>query len=63
MNVQTVTGPTGTTPGSVWQQNPAANSTAAPGTSVNILVQPAAAPSPSPTPTPSPTGSGGTGGF
>jgi len=63
VNVQTVAGPAGTTPGSVWQQNPAANATAAPGTNVNILVQPAATPSPSPTPTPSPTGSGGTGGF
>jgi hypothetical protein len=61
VNVQTVTGPAGTTPGDVWQQNPAANATAAPGTSVNILVQPAAAPTP--TPTPSPTGSGGPGGF
>jgi serine/threonine-protein kinase len=59
VNVQTVAGPAGTTPGNVWQQNPAANATAAPGTSVNILVQPAA----SPTPTPTPSGSGGTGGF
>ena len=63
VNVQTVAGPAGTTPGQVWQQNPAANATAAPGTSVNILVQPAASPSPSPSATPSPTGSGGTGGF
>ncbi len=67
VNVQTVTGPAGTTPGSVWQQNPAANATAAPGTNVNILVQPAATPTPTPTPTPtstpSPTGSGGPGGF
>jgi serine/threonine-protein kinase len=61
VNVQTVVGPAGTTPGQVWQQNPAANATAAPGTSVNILVQPAATPTPSPTP--SPTGSGGPGGF
>jgi serine/threonine-protein kinase len=61
VNVQTVAGPAGTTPGQVWQQNPAANATAAPGTSVNILVQPAATPTPSPTP--SPTGSGGPGGF
>jgi serine/threonine-protein kinase len=62
VNVQTVAGPAGTTPGDVWQQNPAANATAAPGTSVNILVQPAASPTPSATPTPTPTGSGGTGG-
>jgi serine/threonine-protein kinase len=64
VNVQTVVGPAGTTPGQVWQQNPAGNATAAPGTSVNILVQPAATPpaSPSPSPTPTPTGSGGTGG-
>ncbi len=61
VNVQTVAGPAGTAPGSVWQENPAANATAAPGTSVNILVQPAA--SPSPTPTPTPSGSGGPGGF
>jgi serine/threonine-protein kinase len=62
VNVQIVAGPAGTAAGQVWQQNPAANATAAPGTSVNILVQPAAAtPSPSPTPTPTPTGSGGTG--
>jgi beta-lactam-binding protein with PASTA domain len=62
VNVQTVAGPAGTAPGDVWQQNPAANATAAPGTSVNILVQPAAATPPaSPSPTPTPTGSGGTG--
>ena len=62
VNVQTVVGPAGTTPGQVWQQNPAGNATAAPGTSVNILVQPAATPPASPSPTPTPTGSGGTGG-
>jgi beta-lactam-binding protein with PASTA domain/tRNA A-37 threonylcarbamoyl transferase component Bud32 len=61
VNVQTVAGPAGTAPGDVWQQNPAANATAAPGTSVNILVQPAATPPPSPSPTPTPTGSGGAG--
>jgi serine/threonine-protein kinase len=61
VNVQTVAGPAGTTPGDVWQQNPAASATAAPGTSVNILVQPAATPPASPSPTPTPTGSGGTG--
>ena len=65
VNAVTSAGPAGTTPGNVWQQNPAANATEAPGTSVTILVQPqAATPSPSPTPTPSPAGSGGTnGGF
>ena len=30
-NVQTVAGPAGTTPGNVWQQNPTANTTEAPG--------------------------------
>jgi serine/threonine-protein kinase len=62
VNVQTVAGPAGTTPGNVWQQNPTANTTAAPGTTVTILVQPAATPSGSPTATdtgsPSPTASG-----
>jgi eukaryotic-like serine/threonine-protein kinase len=61
VNVQTVAGPAGTAPGSVWQQNPAANSTEAPGTSVTILVQPAASPSASASVSPSPTGSGGLG--
>jgi eukaryotic-like serine/threonine-protein kinase len=54
-NVQTVAGPAGTTPGNVWQQNPTANTTEAPGTTVTILVQPAATPSGSPTDTGSPT--------
>jgi eukaryotic-like serine/threonine-protein kinase len=65
VNVVTSAGPAGTTPGYVWQQNPAANTPEAPNTSVTILVQPQlATQSPSPTPTPSPTGSGGTnGGF
>ncbi len=54
-NVQTVAGPAGTTPGNVWQQNPTANTTEAPGTTVTILVQPAATPPPSPTDTGSPT--------
>ncbi|MGH3195075.1 MAG: Stk1 family PASTA domain-containing Ser/Thr kinase [Streptosporangiaceae bacterium] len=61
VNVQTVAGPAGTAPGDVWQQNPAANSTEAPGTSVTILVQPAASPPASPSVSPSPTGSGGLG--
>jgi eukaryotic-like serine/threonine-protein kinase len=67
VNVQTVAGPAGTTPGNVWQQNPQANTTAAPGTSVTILVQPQASPSPTGSPTappsqtgtPTPTASGG----
>jgi eukaryotic-like serine/threonine-protein kinase len=64
VSVQTVAGPAGTTPGNVWQQNPTANTTEAPGTTVTILVQPAATQSPSPPPTspsPTPTGSGGIG--
>jgi len=63
VSVQTVAGPAGTTPGNVWQQNPAATTTEAPGTTVTILVQPAATQSPSPTTsaTPTPTGSGGIG--
>jgi serine/threonine-protein kinase len=63
VNVVTTAGPAGTTPGNVWQQTPAANTSQTQGTSVTILVQPqAATPSPSPSPTPSPTGSGGLGG-
>jgi beta-lactam-binding protein with PASTA domain/tRNA A-37 threonylcarbamoyl transferase component Bud32 len=62
VNVETVAGQNGTAPGDVWQQNPTANSTAAPGSSVTILVQPQlATTSPSPSVTPSPTASGGTG--
>jgi eukaryotic-like serine/threonine-protein kinase len=60
VNVQTVSGPAGTTPGNVWQQNPSSGATAAPGTTVTILVQPAATQSPSPPPSsqsPNPTGS------
>jgi eukaryotic-like serine/threonine-protein kinase len=69
VNVQTVAGPANTTPGNVWQQNPGSNATAAPGTTVTILVQPAATQSPTAPPTSpggSPTGSpgfGGGGGF
>jgi serine/threonine protein kinase len=55
-------GPAGTAPGTVWQQQPTGQTSAAPGSSVTILVQPQAA-SPSPSVTPSPNGSGGTGGF
>jgi eukaryotic-like serine/threonine-protein kinase len=66
VNVQTAAGPAGTAPGTVWQQNPGGTTTAAPGSSVTIIVQPQAAtptptPTPTPTQTPSPTGSGGAG--
>jgi eukaryotic-like serine/threonine-protein kinase len=74
--VQTTAGPAGTTPGSVWQQTPPAQTTAASGTNVTIFVQPAAAsppatgspsaptsPSVTPTPTDSGNGGGGGGGF
>jgi eukaryotic-like serine/threonine-protein kinase len=67
VNVQTVAGPANTVPGNVWQQNPNANATAAPGTTVTILVQPAASPTVSPSSSsgsPSPTPSGpANGGF
>lgn len=53
VNVQTVAGPAGTIPGSVWQQNPPVNTTAAPGTMVTIFVQPAQPPTSSPTSPPS----------
>ncbi len=62
VNVQTVAGPAGTPPGDVWQQNPTAHTTVAPGTTVTILVQPQASPTPTATPTPTPTASGGLGG-
>ncbi len=70
VSVQTVAGPAGTAPGQVWQQNPAAQATEAPGTTVTILVQPAASPPASPTASGSPTatstatpsGAGGGGG-
>jgi len=67
VNVQTVAGPANTVPGNVWQQNPNANATAAPGTTVTILVQPAASPTATPSPgsgSPTATPSGpATGGF
>jgi serine/threonine-protein kinase len=70
VSVQTVAGPAGTAPGSVWQQNPTANATAAPGSSVTLLVQPqAASPSPTgsstapPSPTATPTGTASGGGL
>jgi eukaryotic-like serine/threonine-protein kinase len=49
VNVQTVAGPANTAPGNVWQQNPNANATVAPGTTVTILVQPEASAPPTPT--------------
>ena len=55
VSAQTVAGPAGTPPGSVWQQNPLPKATAAPGTTVTILVQPAASPSGSPSAPASPT--------
>ncbi|HET9969235.1 MAG TPA: Stk1 family PASTA domain-containing Ser/Thr kinase [Streptosporangiaceae bacterium] len=42
VTVDTVAGPAGTQPGSVWQQTPNGSTTAAQGTTVTILVQPAA---------------------
>jgi eukaryotic-like serine/threonine-protein kinase len=61
VNQITTAGPAGTTPGDVWQQNPAASSPEPPGSTVTIYIQPAAAtPSPSvsgPAPTPTPSGS------
>jgi serine/threonine-protein kinase len=51
--VQTTAGPAGTAAGFVWQQTPAAQSTAASGATVTIFVQPAASPSPSQTGSPS----------
>jgi eukaryotic-like serine/threonine-protein kinase len=56
-------GPSGTTPGNIWQQTPAANATEPASSTVTIYIQPAASPSPSASPTPSPSGSGGFGGF
>ena len=59
VTVDTVPGPAGTQPGSVWQQTPKATTTAAQGTTVTILVQPAAAtPSGSPSAPASPTDGG-----
>jgi serine/threonine-protein kinase len=59
VTVDTVAGPAGTQPGSVWQQTPKGTTTAAQGTTVTILVQPAAAtPSGSPSAPASPTDGG-----
>jgi serine/threonine protein kinase/beta-lactam-binding protein with PASTA domain len=62
VTVEPVAGPAGTAPGNVWQQTPTAQTTAPQGTTVKILVQPAASPTGSPTapgsPTANPTASG-----
>src|SRR5689334_5389542 len=59
VTVDTVPGPAGTQPGTVWQQTPKSETTAAQGTTVTILVQPAAAPpSGSPSAPGSPTDGG-----
>jgi len=62
VNQVTAAGPSGTTPGNVWQQTPGANSTEPANSTVTIYIQPAASPSPSASPTPSASGSGGFGG-
>jgi eukaryotic-like serine/threonine-protein kinase len=58
VTVETVAGPAGTAAGNVWQQTPLAQTTAAQGTTVKILVQPDATPTGSPTAPGSPTASG-----
>jgi eukaryotic-like serine/threonine-protein kinase len=59
VDTETVAGPTGTVAGNVWQQSPSASTSEAQGTTVKILVQPAAAtPTGSPTAPGSPTVSG-----
>jgi serine/threonine-protein kinase len=57
VNAETVAGPAGTPPGTVWQQTPDSG-TAPQGTTVKILVQPAATPTGSPTAPGSPTVNG-----
>jgi serine/threonine-protein kinase len=65
VSVQQGSGPAQYANGTVFNQVPAANGTAAKGSTVNIFVQNGASPSPSPSgspsASPSPTGSGGTG--
>jgi beta-lactam-binding protein with PASTA domain/tRNA A-37 threonylcarbamoyl transferase component Bud32 len=69
VTVQQGSGPAQYANGTVFDQQPAANSTEPKGTTITIFVQngasPSASPSPSqsPTPTPSPSGSGGIPGF
>ncbi len=57
VNANTVAGPAGTSPGTVWNVSPQGGTTVAPGSTVTIFVQPNASPSPSPS-SPNPTGSG-----
>ena len=58
VSVNTVAGPAGTNPQTVWNVSPQGGTTVAPGSTVTIFVQPqAASPSPSVT-SPNPTGSG-----
>jgi eukaryotic-like serine/threonine-protein kinase len=56
--VETVAGPDGTAPGSVWKQTPLAQTTSPQGSTVTILVQPAATPTGSPSAPGSPTAGG-----
>jgi beta-lactam-binding protein with PASTA domain len=59
VNTVTATGPPGTLPGLVFNQSPSPGSTAAPGSTVTIYVEPASQPTPTPsTPTPTPTQTG-----
>ena len=55
VTVETVAGPDGTGAGNVWKQTPPADTTSPQGTTVTILVQPAATPTGSPTAPGSPT--------
>jgi serine/threonine-protein kinase len=58
VTVETVAGPDGTAAGSVWKQTPPAQTTSPQGTTVTILVQPAATPTGSPSAPASPTAGG-----
>ncbi|HZR54998.1 MAG TPA: Stk1 family PASTA domain-containing Ser/Thr kinase [Streptosporangiaceae bacterium] len=58
VNVNTVAGPAGTSPGTVWNVSPQGGTTVAPGSTVTIFVQPNASPSPPSPSSPNPTGSG-----
>jgi eukaryotic-like serine/threonine-protein kinase len=64
VNVQQGSGPSQYANGTVFSQQPGANSTESKGTTITIFVQNGASPSPSPTPsaTPTPTPSGSNGG-
>jgi beta-lactam-binding protein with PASTA domain/tRNA A-37 threonylcarbamoyl transferase component Bud32 len=67
VSVQQGSGPAQYANGTVFDQQPAANSTEPKGTTITIFVQngasPSASPSQTPSPTPSPSGSGGIPGF